>query len=97
MTTKIVYGKYDSLIDVAIFKFKEDDDTQKIVLKVEEVEVINDGVDIGETPIPPIEVLTEKRVIIKSVDTDGIEIENSLSKEDLRTFMSVVRNLIKQI
>ena len=91
MVTKIVYDKYDTQIDTAIFKFDKDDNTQEIILKMEEFEA-EDIIDTN-TGLP----LKENKIVITSTDTDGIEIENILGKEDLRTILSVARNLLKQI
>lgn len=84
MKVEILYDQYNTKIEKATLLFGEDVEQQLIELKV--VEKTEDESQI----------ITEV-IKLTSVDINSIEIENELSRDDLRVFMTLLRNLLSQL
>ena len=87
MKVNILYDKYNTKIQEADIIFENSPDTtQSIKLEVIQKDI---GIEDVEEFIDHIE--------ITSIDSDSIEIVNEMNKDDLRVFLSVVRNLLTQM
>lgn len=82
MKVNILYDKYSTKINKATILFSND---KSLELEVAEGE-------IGDLDNPE----TVEIIKLNTID-DGIEIENKMSKESLRTFSNVIRSLLAQM
>lgn len=87
MKVEILYDEYNTKIEKATLLFGEDVDQQLTELDVlKKVE----GEDENQ--------ITVDVVKLTSIDSDSMQqIENELSKDDLRVFMTLLRNLLSQL
>lgn len=86
MKVEVLYDKYNNKVNTAKLIFGEDIEQQLIKLEVlEKVE----GEEEAQTTIDIVK--------LTSIDKNTIEIENELNKEDLRVFLTLLRNLLNQL
>ncbi len=84
MKVKILYDKYNTKIEKATLLFGE--------LLEEELELIQEDISEDEEQ----KILIGK-IRLTSTDLDNIAITNEMSKDDLRTFLTLIRNLLNQM
>jgi len=86
MKVEVLYDEYSNKVNMAKLIFGEDIEQQLIKLEVlEKVE----GEEEAQTTIDIVK--------LTSIDKNIIEIENELNKEDLRVFLTLLRNLLSQL
>lgn len=87
MKVNVLYDKYNTKIEKATLLFGDTPETEQVI----NLEVIQK--DIGDIE----NEIISNEIRITSADASGIEIENEMNKDELRTFMSLIRELLIQI
>ena len=90
MKVEVLYDKYNNKIEKAKLIFGDEPIDQQFI----ELQVSENITEIGEEDI---EQIITKVVKFKSIDTNNAEVENELNKEDLRVFLTLLRNLLNQL
>lgn len=87
MKVNILYDEYSTKIKKATLLFGDTPETEQAI----NLEVIQENIGESEN-----ELLVNK-VKITSIDSNSIEIQNQMNKEELRTFLTLIRNLLTQM
>lgn len=93
MQVNVLYDKYNTKIEKATLLFGDTPETeQSINLEIiQEIEEILDEEDVV------LETIITDKVKITNIDSNSIEIENKMDKEELRAFLTLIRNLLVQL